>query len=390
MNERLADLKNRLINQPLERVPFAMKSRIESVADLHFDVHCHFFTLYSVPDHFLGIRIPLTRRFLDFLKKNLHRLWPCSDEDALSNLAYFIEIGENNSESEIAAKLFEYYPETTICCPLLMDMRQAIKGEQRISYEQQMEAMITLRDAFPNRLLPFVCIDPNNEKALELFIRAFSGSAPFFGLKIYPSLGYLPSHPLLLDLFAVCEEKRIPVTAHCYDATVRPSRLRLTNIKGTRVRFHKPTEAPRKKWFFTKRQIAAFFNHPKNWAPVLKMFPGLKLNLAHFGGPEELIKWQEGQRSVWVGYVLNLMEKYAGVYTDLSFTLAENRIFDHLRKKMEDNRLLRERVLFGSDYYMVVTKGHFRMIYSDFATAMGDDLMQQITRINPRKFLFGV
>lgn len=57
---------------------------------------------------------------------------------------------------------------------------------------------------------------------IENFYKVFSEKSEhkFFGVKIYPSLGYLPSNPQLMEIFGLCEKKRIPVTAHCSGAIV--------------------------------------------------------------------------------------------------------------------------------------------------------------------------
>ena len=55
---------------------------------------------------------------------------------------------------------------------------------------------------------------------------------------------------------------------------------------------------------------------------------------------------------------------------------------------IERNRFIAERTLYGSDYYMVVIGGHFRSIKMDFISSMGDEVMNRIASVNPRKFLF--
>jgi hypothetical protein len=37
------------------------------------------------------------------------------------------------------------------------------------------------------------------------------------------------------------------------------------------------------KYFWLTSHYANFFDHPKNWEPVLHPFPQLRLNLGHFG-----------------------------------------------------------------------------------------------------------
>ena len=52
------------------------------------------------------------------------------------------------------------------------------------------------------------------------------------------------------------------------------------------------------------------------------------------------------------------------------------------------NEFILNKTLYGSDYYMIVTKGHFRSIKTDFIMRMGDWIMRKIAYENPRRFLF--
>lgn len=389
MPSSLMEEAEHISSDPEDRVPDEMKTLVND-SNAIFDVHCHFFNFDTVPDKFLGIRIPLTRRFLRNIEHFFHWLIPFVETDPLSNIAYFIEIGSSLTTREIAEKLFEYYSDRKVVfCPLMMDMGTGIEGEQKMDYLTQISDMKNLRDQFPDKLLPFVALDPNNPDVDKIFLNAFSEECKFFGIKIYPSLGYLPSNPKLMKIYEVCMAKRIPVTAHCGGATVHSSYRYLKNIAGYRLdQNNNLVHFTEDRCFLTRFSYANYFNHPKNWEPVLHRFPELKLNLAHFGSDNEWEKLLNGKNNTWVSRIMDLMTRHDNVYADFSYNISDHKILELLRKKIESNRLIAERTLYGSDYYMVVIGGHFRSIKMDFISSMGDEVMNRIASVNPRKFLF--
>lgn len=376
---------------PMDRVNMAMK-KILKEKEVFFDVHAHLFNFKDVPNGFLGIRLPFNTRFLSKMERWLHAINGKSDEDKLSNLGYFVHFFKNRSAKWSAEKLMSYYPgSSVILCPLMMDMAQGIKGKLIDSYEHQIEKMKVVRDEFPENILPFFAADPNNPKMPELFNKVFSVEEDykFFGLKVYPSLGYLPSHPLLMKVFEICEAKNIPVTAHCSSARVHASAGKIKNIPGLHYKpvqgFVEMEETVR---FWRRRDYARYFNHPSNWIPVLEKFPKLKLNLAHFGGGEEWDKFIRGKGNNWVARIIDLMERYDNMYSDFSYTLYNKHHSSKLKELILENKLISERVLYGSDYYMVVMEGHFRVLKINFTSTMGDEIMRKIAFENPKRFLF--
>lgn len=377
---------------PSDRLPSEMQAALTAGSPM-FDVHCHIFNRDFVPDGFVGIRVPFRKKFLKDIGAILNNLNPFTDTDPMSNLAYFIDFLNDNTMEEILIKLFSYYPGDAIFCPLLMDMSKGIKGALNRPYTEQLHEIKKLCEKYPHKLLPFVAIDPTNPDALTIFEKTFSKEFNFFGVKIYPALGYLPSHPLLMKIFAICEEKNIPITAHCGNGEVRYNKgFFIKNIDGiTSLRdpagSYIPYEKPFNKLFLTNNQFRTFFNTPANWAPVLARFKKLRINFAHFGSGPEWIKFAEYRNNTYVSKIIDFMQTYENVYADISYDIYNKKIFDVLRSTLSKNKRILERTLYGSDYYMVVKNGHFRSIKTDFVTAMGDEIMQQIAYKNPRKFL---
>lgn len=377
---------------PMKRIPGSML-KILKRDNIFFDVHCHVFNYKDVPDKFIGIRIPYNRVFLLKIERFLHRIINRSESDPFSNLAWFIHFFKNSSPSEIANRLKDYYSgRAVVLCPLMMDMAPGIEGRIIDDYQVQIEKMRALRNLMPGTILPFFAADPNNSRLIENFLRVFSTTEEynFFGIKIYPSLGYLPTHQVLMQLFEICEEKRIPVTSHCSGATVHTSKKLITDIQGYHLTYDQEfSDKPITIRFKKKKSYAEFFNHPHNWLPVLKRFPNLKLNLAHFGGEEQWEKYISGNKDNWVSYIISMINEYDNLYADFSYTLYYKKFFNGLLNLFKENDKLYRRILFGSDYYMIVREGQFNRLFDIFKEEMGEAVLKQMAMENPRQFLFG-
>ena len=387
-------------SDPLQRLTFTAGRKSRSGSPT-FDMHCHIFNKDYVPDRFLRINLPMKAWFLGGAEWLLHRVIGSRDTDKLSSLAYFLDIIAEKEMENIALRVLGYYdnhalfgPDTVIC-PLMMDFQprkgDGIRGKTKKDFYRQIDEIKNLAEKYPGRILPFLAIDPRRPRMLEdIFLPAFETSC-FGGVKLYPSLGYLLSHPVLLEMYEICEEKNIPVTVHCGTGSVRSSRSHLRNIPGLRYDQKNP-EAPAEmgeesRWLLSKEAFAGYFNHPDRWRPVLERFPRLRLNLAHFGSTLEWDRYLKGKSNSWPSRIMDLIYRYPHVYTDISYNICDSAQYAPLRELLLRNPRLRERVLYGSDYFMVVKEGHFRTMLAEFTTAMGEDLMVQMNRKNPSGFL---
>lgn len=389
MNEHLQQVMDELEKEPLKRVNEAMQALIKSDDECPmFDIHCHFFNFKSICDRVFQVRLPFTTRFFKRAEDFLHGLLWWTDADPLSYASYFVNIGKEQSEEEIAQKLFSYYPDKTIFTPLLMDTDPGVHNSHpKITYYEQINRMKQLMDNHPAKVLPFVALDPNNDNMETIFKEALL-EHHFFGVKIYPALGYLPSHPRLMEVFKVCEKMKIPVTVHCSTALIRTNQFPVKKLTGQIVDFNTASPAPAKKWLCGKKAFEKFFNHPRNWIPVLQKYPELKLNLGHFGRKKDWVKQKKGKLENWCNYIISLMTNYENVYADFSCHIGRPEIYDPLLELLSKNQRILERTLYGSDYYMVVALGHMRSFISGFSSRMGDQIMQKLAYENPKRFLF--
>lgn len=396
-------------DDPLMRIPEKLKNLVTS-GKISCNCHCHLFNEQTVPKALFNLKMPggpLFHMISMTIAKILHRLNSRSNDDWGSRVAYFIETFLKPARA-IADKLLDYYPDhaNTLFTPLMMDMHN--RAERRIRkpaefyITKQADDLSELINDESGRynLLPFIPVDPtispddrNAFDHFDIFLKAFRGEYGFMpgGIKIYPSLGYLPSHPLLMPVYEVCERKNIPVTAHCSSGTVHAYFRRIKNIRGWKIGADgNLTDRPETKWFlfFQKNKYENYFNHPKNWEPVLQQFPNLRINFAHFGGSRQWRRLIRGRKNTWPTRIIDYFGRFPNVYADVSYTNAFPEINKLIKERIVSSALVRSRVLYGFDYYMVVKEGHYRSIKAEFDTLMGEAVIDEISRVNPLKFLF--
>lgn len=164
------------------------------------------------------------------------------------------------------------------------------------------------------RMMPFIAADPRRKDVVDIVIGALE-SRIFKGVKIYPVMGFTPDDRRLHRIYKYCMKNEIPITAHCENG----------GIPGLDDYYH--------------------LAHPGYWKSVLLDFPEIKLNLAH----------NDRTESSWQPVIANLIMSYPNVYTDVSYDTEmlymPGRYFKSI-KRMLNTRKIRERVLYGTDWYM--------------------------------------
>ncbi len=350
--------------------------------------HIHTFTSKAVPDRVLPFRIvQLTRsRFCSGLTRRLLRLLPFR---LLDRAAAFVGIGSKRSQEEIFQEILPYYPRDTRFVILPMDFEFMEAGTSPQSYVEQLEELRALPESLKeedrDRILPFVAADPRRPNVTELVLE-YLEQHQFAGVKIYPPLGYYPFDERLSEIYAYCEERGVPVMAHC-------SRGEAVYFKGRitpEMRRH-----PKNGKVFTERSNHTFANHftaPDNYTYLLEDFPRLKVCLAHYGGDDEWHRYLrdpwpgDNVRESWLSVISELMRDHPNVYADISYTAADRELWPLLKVLLNTPRL-QDRVLFGSDFYMVRIKTKERAFTIDLRAAVGEAEFQRMAVTNATEFL---
>jgi predicted TIM-barrel fold metal-dependent hydrolase len=303
-------------------------------------------------------------------------------KDMRGILEYYLE--------RIAIKnLPQHSGKSQITTILLMDLEagwnKAINKNLRA---QMLEVKGLMRD-FP--LLPYIAVDPrratwNGEDNLyRLVLEALTGDMPFYGVKVYPSLGYLPSDERLAPIFEVCERFSIPVLTHCGGNVISTFENPIMVMEGTRAR---QIRGEKGDGLNAREHVAYQLNDPANWKPVLERFPNLKLNLGHFGGDFIWEDYPRRDAQNRLEVILDMMRTFEYLYTDFSFNVIEENTYDNLKKVLRENAIVRNRILFGTDFWVVMPNGNLAQAQEEFSRILGASNMNRMLVVNPHKHLF--
>ena len=365
--------------------------RLESGTEIFFDVHAHCFTHRNIPGNFIQSRVDLPRPLLGIVTKIL----------------------EFDESRKIAQKLMDSYhrgfaanniPDKHLIVVMLsMNMEYGISEEPPDNFAQQLAELAETSTYFATNpkgikqnasVIPFVAIDPNEETALQVFLETFAfqkHSYPFFGIKLYPTLGYLPTHPVLMKIFEICEAKKIPVLTHCGGASTRADAKKIQILNEIAPGQVEDIDYE----FGEKMEFEEFFLPPNTWLPVLERFPALYLDIAHLGSNTQWDNYLAGAAFPEENFVYQTLEliknpKYPNVYADISYSLALDDNLTRIRKLMEENEAIADKLLFGSDYFLIIAEEPFSRSIKDFYRIFAGrpDLIQKLTVDNPKKYLF--
>ena len=312
----------------------------------------------------------------NFLIDLLVRINPASN-DIFERMARFLKISEQPTQQAVFEQVQLQYPkESTVFVVLPMDMTHMNLGEVQESIDCQHGQLLWLSKKFKGQVIPFYAADPRQDNVIER-VQKHLRKDQFQGIKIYPNLGYPPDDPKLMKIYKMCIEGNFPVVTHCSPGGIW-------------------------KYGLSNKERRAN-SEPLNYKRILDT-PGyqmLKLNLAHFGGAEEWVKHLSGRtepkkETPWVKTIYDMITSgnYPNLYTDISYTVFTPKVqglyidlVDYL-KVLLSHPLVRKRVLFGSDYYMVERESiSEKEVSLLLRSRLGEDLYKQIAYTNPRVFL---
>ncbi len=255
---------------------------------------------------------------------------------------------------------------------------------------------------YRNRIFPFLAVDPRRAGILEYAREHVGRGRLFAGIKLYCPNGYSPTDPLLFGhdghrdgIYAFCEDNGIPITAHNSlggFATFAKSVVVTGDIykEGKLIPINEETVKFRDSFFGSEGvyERAMTLNHPMIWEKVVNHYPGLILNLAHFGGAAELSKALDnpGDSSLWSGRIIALLrDKGTHVFTDLSCFTEFRTLHKLINSPLYP--LIRHRILFGSDYTLLLLfENNFNANIKKFKEYFGGDF-GIIAGENPQEFL---
>lgn len=221
----------------------------------------------------------------------------------------------------------------------------------------QMQDLEELQAKHSDQVFPFLAVDPRRIGIIDLIQKKVDkNKGPFFGIKLYTPLGYLPTHPKLAPIFDYCQDAAIPITTH-------------TSCGGVKNFCNKIYVSSKKSgvWKdFKKTDKSAFFADPDNWIPVLDQWRNLRLNLSHFGGGDQFANSEHNWREKITKLLKNPKHKY--VFTDISYFTGRGSA-EQVLSFLRENPYLSDRLLFGTDFVMIVldcNMGGLHQYFSNF------------------------
>lgn len=209
--------------------------------------------------------------------------------------------------------------------------------------------------SFKGNCYPFFCVDPRRVGIIDAILDGryiTKRRGGFFGLKLYPRLGYHPMSGRLPEIYAYCANNRIPITTHC-SATGFP-----------------PWSTP---------QFVIDFGDPENFRPALEKNNDLIIDFAHWGWAGD----------TWGKSIIDMMNKYPNVYSDLSCYTGDHDLAV-FRKGYWDIDIVRERTIYGSDFdvfYFTETGMDINEYIQSFKDVFTEDDMNNMMATVPPKFL---
>jgi uncharacterized protein len=343
-----------------------------------YNCHTHVFTAKQVPPRALPFGIvgalnnPQSAKFLSALLRLLNpilnvifRNFGTNQQIGMLNrLAAFLELSDATSAKQVLERLADQYPQSTRFVLLALDMDFMNAGTAREDYLQQLAELSALKTQVGDQVLPFVCADPRRPNIASL-VKEHIEHKGFVGIKLYPSLGFYPWDERFDEMYTWAQAHQIPIITHCSKGGI--------HMKG--------------------ESNSQRFTHPLEYLKVLAKFPHLKICLAHFGGSGEWSNYLLKRRRLptdertWVGHVINLIYEHPTVYTDISYTTSDREHLPMLKVLINDPKL-RQRILFGSDYFVVRQEATEREFSIRLRGSVGEEDFFQMANANPRQFLF--
>jgi predicted TIM-barrel fold metal-dependent hydrolase len=330
--------------------------------------HTHTFTHEHAPDRL--VRWPLSalvqhQWFRTVLLWLGRRIDPAR-HFRIMRQAQILEVSFNQSQEAVFERAQRQYPADTRFVILPMDMTFMGAGRLQKSIDEQHSELKWLYRSHPEHVIAFAAADPRHT-AIVAKTKHLLEHEGFRGIKLYPPLGYDPDDAKLRPLYEYAEQRRVPVLTHC-------------SRRGVKSRGE-----------FSDAQLDGFTD-PDRYLPILDRHPELRLCLAHFGGDQEWDRYLADGRggSSWLAKILAMLrsESYPNLWTDIAYTLvAEDRFLDLLQDLLAEE-CVRRRLLFGSDFYVVLDAQLLEAErWAQVQEAIGAALWQTIAEDNPREFL---
>jgi predicted TIM-barrel fold metal-dependent hydrolase len=376
-------------DDPLEGRPESRRPPMATSAPIT-NCHTHTFTSRQTPDRFLPwpvtylARLPGVRHLLNWIAA----VFDPKRQGPLGRYAQILDTSYRKSQLEIFGIVQGFYPHGTRFVVLPMDMTYMGAGGLQESIDVQHEQLADLQRTHSDIVIPFAAVDPRHPDIVNKTI-ALLRDGPFRGIKLYPPIGSHPNDPRLAALYDYAEEHGVPVMTHCS----RPASVQFRGKPTVEMETDPITGNPLN---LDRYHLLELFTNPDSYKPLLAAHPKLRVCLAHFGGAgdwESYLNrpWDGDPTNMsWLAKILDMIRSgnYPNLWTDISYTLFAEDEYVYLLKVLLSDPRITERVLYGSDFYVVENaKLEERHRAVRIRAVLGEDLFNTIARDNPRTYL---
>lgn len=311
----------------------------------------------------------------------------------------FLTIGSQKTQEDVFNDLGEAYPAGTRMVALTLNMEHMGAGECKVDYKTQLDEVLRLKRKYPDTCLPFLCLDPrmnpqrfggnNLAEVARLYI-----NQGFVGIKLYPALGFYPNDPALYPVYAFAEAENVPITIHCDrgGAFFRSGQAGHPPAPFAYPWLNLDTAQPDNEYSdnYLEPQTIELLLLGDVFLNIADKFPRLKICLAHFGGTDDVLSSPAlpPQRvSNWYEIIKRLMLQFDNVYADVSYTLYAPNARTKILADAQQTPKLADRILFGTDFYMVARELPERELLAGFQSAFGSVLFTKLAEENAKRFL---
>jgi predicted TIM-barrel fold metal-dependent hydrolase len=169
-------------------------------------------------------------------------------------------------------------------------------------------------------IFPFFAGDPRRVGILDALKneKLIGHKGPFYGIKLYPRLGYHPKSKPVQDMLKICLERNLPVITHAGMGGFPPKDFNFDDSGS---------------WKYND------YGNPEHFEEFLKK--GLRIDFAHLGSTDPSFKWART--------IVDYMEKYKNVYSDLSCYTSREEL-KNIIDLFGDHSTFKERIMYGSDF----------------------------------------
>ncbi len=341
-----------------------------------YNCHNHIFTHENVPNgYFPFFLVPAARigPFRWALRGVMKLIVPWTKNDKVHRYAAFLKAAYQKRQEDNLKNLIGCYPTGTKFIILPMDLAYMGAGKVMEDIDKQHDELARLANSpeYKDILIPFAHIDPRRRESSLDRLSTLVEREGFKGVKIYPTLGYGPDDPVLMEkIYPYMVKKNIPLLAHCSPGSVNSKDM--------------------------SKEEAHALADPYNYKNVMDAFPDLRICLGHFGGIGEWRRHLDEQRNIenptWLTKVIDLMQSgnYPNLYADISYTIFNFQENAPLLKILLQDKSILPKVLFGSDFYMVECEKYSeKRLSTDLRAILGESAFWTIANKNPIKYLNG-